>query len=128
MLDCYAIVDALLRRSLPDVQVTSEFDSARSRFPNVVWSLAVHGETLNARAGMTAELTVLVHGEPEAAWALASRLHDAVHSWPVEGVVVDAGWVSFVDDLAGFSRTPSTVIPGKSIVEFSGAYSLICRA
>lgn len=135
MLDGNGLIYTLLRRLLPEdviLRPTIDLDAIDS-LPYVTFG-AIGGGALNDGGAMQPiawdwELDVqVVHYDLDSAKALASELYDGIHGWnDVFGdshIVDGIGSATAVTDRSLFGLIGKADVPGHSLVQLQGSFSL----
>ena len=102
-----------LTKSCPDWLVAPETDSKITRYPALVWSLALSNP--DPLGIWSATLTVSLLCTPQQASAGAQQVHDAVQGWQTPGPLHSV-------ELTSFTQNPSTA--SKPIHQYIFVYSL----
>jgi hypothetical protein len=132
VIDAELLLYTLLNAGKPPgstVQPETDLDSI-DHMPLVLFDVNGDGQTGNGPGlwFVTLNLSV-IDNNLDAVKAVAGALYDLVWSWndPANAVVEDVGWVSSVEDLSYFSRSPIADVNVRGTYQYDGAFALQLR-
>lgn len=142
MIDADAYVGTLFKNSLnavspapdPLPNIRPDFDPEALTLPAVRWNIVGDGNLANGVGLHNYRLDVVIIGAGmDQAKAAMRLLHDLVHGWdeaPAGTLLTVAGdtiSVASLEDDVLPSRDSAAEIPGRDLVQYSGAYALALR-